>query len=535
MGSHKDNQEGVGFSGISSLLPDDPPDETAQQPIPEAGGGGSRPVASRPSANTSVSPPAFPDPSSAPQSKQPTARQRSGGGAKWVWVGIAAAIFVIWAASQSGTQPGGQSVPQPQVVQTDSSPEPSTPGQDEQANVTLAITSQPAAPELKTPPVGSGNVFSVAEIRYCLALKQRVEGAKPVVDNAYSQGQVDRFNAMVDDYNGRCHDFRYYRGALEQAQHDVAPYAKQYQAEGRQAVRGRSTDSAAARRANQPPAADAMTRAAQRALSLLGYNIGVPDGIMGPNTQAAVVSFQRANGLAETGKLDTQLINALNSATLQSDTPPPDTRTTQQPPAANDSPWPSVPGDTYLQVGQDSPSASTSRNLRTCLEGRYPSICNHSVLTVTQAVAVDAAERRANLQTCMEGRYPSICNHSLLTGTQAIDVDVAEKRANLQTCMKGQYPSICNHSLLTHTQAVDVDTAEKRANLTTCMEGRYPSICNHSLLNSAQAIDVDVAERRVNLQTCMEGRYPSICNHSLLTSQEAVEVRGAEVRSAAGG
>ena len=50
---------------------------------------------------------------------------------------------------------------------------------------------------------------------------------------------------------------------------------------------------------------------AQRALSGLGYNPGVADGVLGPRTQAAIRSFQRARGIQESGELDLQTRNSL--------------------------------------------------------------------------------------------------------------------------------------------------------------------------------------------------------------------------------
>src|SRR3546814_8629270 len=59
-----------------------------------------------------------------------------------------------------------------------------------------------------------------------------MEGAKAALNN-YSDSEVDRFNAMVADYNSRCGRFRYRSGALERARRDVEPYRGQLQAEGR--------------------------------------------------------------------------------------------------------------------------------------------------------------------------------------------------------------------------------------------------------------------------------------------------------------
>lgn len=228
MGDDKDDKEGIGFSGISSLLPDDPPDTPAQQLAPAAQSEGSQPAAVPHARGTTESVSSKP-PAPALQPTQPVRPPHSGGGAVWGWIGgIAVVVFLIWAASQSGTQPASQLASQLQAAQPASIAQPSTPAQDEQSTSTTTTTSQPTDPVLQTPPVGVGNVLSVAEIRYCLVLEQWVKAAQPAVDT-YRQDQVDRFNKMVDDYNGRCLSFQYRTGDLEQAQRDVAPYARRFQ------------------------------------------------------------------------------------------------------------------------------------------------------------------------------------------------------------------------------------------------------------------------------------------------------------------
>lgn len=48
-----------------------------------------------------------------------------------------------------------------------------------------------------------------------------------------------------------------------------------------------------------------------------------------------------------------------------------------------------------------------SDNLSTCLNGRYPSLCNRGTLTLDKQRRADEAERAANLRTCLDGRYPT--------------------------------------------------------------------------------------------------------------------------------
>ncbi|MEE9273389.1 MAG: peptidoglycan-binding protein [Robiginitomaculum sp.] len=52
----------------------------------------------------------------------------------------------------------------------------------------------------------------------------------------------------------------------------------------------------------------------QKLLSNLGYGVGAPDGTMGPKTRNAIIKFERANGLPETGHVDATLIEHLSLA-----------------------------------------------------------------------------------------------------------------------------------------------------------------------------------------------------------------------------
>lgn len=60
-------------------------------------------------------------------------------------------------------------------------------------------------------------------------------------------------------------------------------------------------------------AADATVQSVQRQLSQRGYQAGPADGIMGENTQAALLNFQRDQGLSQTGQIDQQTLAALDT------------------------------------------------------------------------------------------------------------------------------------------------------------------------------------------------------------------------------
>jgi peptidoglycan hydrolase-like protein with peptidoglycan-binding domain len=52
-------------------------------------------------------------------------------------------------------------------------------------------------------------------------------------------------------------------------------------------------------------------RQAQQALNQKGFNVGRPDGLMGPKTENVIKEFQQKQGLNATGQLDDQTLAAL--------------------------------------------------------------------------------------------------------------------------------------------------------------------------------------------------------------------------------
>jgi hypothetical protein len=90
----------------------------------------------------------------------------------------------------------------------------------------------PARPREEKPPVGRDLILEPSQIRYCLAEDIRIEAGRAAVNN-YDGTDVDRFNAVVADYNSRCSSFRYRPGGLERARADIEPYRPSIQEEGR--------------------------------------------------------------------------------------------------------------------------------------------------------------------------------------------------------------------------------------------------------------------------------------------------------------
>ncbi|MCK1895262.1 peptidoglycan-binding protein [Pseudomonas aeruginosa] len=470
--------EGKGFAGLSSLVSDvdtTPPPAAKKEPT------GAATSAERP-----ASQPAQPQPQASERQTYEEPAQPSSGssGGKWV-LGIAAVIGVLWLIGQSNkntTSPAPAYTPPAQSTAPSYSP----PAQPQ----------VPSRPQESKPPVGQDLVFSTAQIRYCLAEDIRMDGAKSAV-NSYIDSDVDRFNAMVADYNSRCGSFRYRSGALESARRDVEPYRSQLQAEGRSRfARSPSTGSLSAP-APARPAPDATVQAIQRKLNELGYEAGTADGLMGRGTRSAIIAFQRDMGLTQDGQPDGDLLALLNSASSvarNSNTARPNRDYSPEQSAAP--PSRSAPDALPPQQTQPASVSRDAKNFSVCVSGQYPSLCNYALLTPDEKVQVAAAERRVNFQTCASGNYPSLCKRSLLTPEEATQVAAAERRVNFQTCVSGNYPSLCKHSLLTSDEAIQVAAAERRVNFQTCISGQYPSLCKHSLLTPDEAARVADAERR---------------------------------------
>lgn len=509
----KKQGEGKGFAGLSSMVSDvdDVVDgapkqsqKTHSEPPPEQ----SARKSTQQTQKTATKP--------APQTYQ-TPAQPSGGssGGKWL-IGIAVVIGLIWLANQSDNNRPSRSTYSPgSSTSTAPASQPS-----------ISQPQVPSRPSESKPSVGRNNVLSIAEIRYCLAEKIRLDAAETVLNN-YSDSDVDRFNAYVNDYNSRCGEFRYRQGALESARRDVNPYSSQLQAEGRgRFVRSPATTARApvTTPSSKPsrPTPDATVLAIQRRLNELGYNAGTPDGLFGNKTRAAIQAFQRDNGIAADGVANKKLLSLLElaQAVSKSSSNSGSSRITY-----------SDRNVTQPKFQNQNEVTRDVNNYNKCIDGRYPALCNHSLLTPSEAARVDAAERRANFNKCIDGRYPALCDHSLLTQSEAAQVREAERRANLNKCIDGRYPALCDHSLLTQSEAARVGASERKANYDKCIDGRYPALCNHAMLTQSEAAKVDAAERKANFEKCIDGRYPALCDHGRLTVQEASLVRDAERRA----
>jgi peptidoglycan hydrolase-like protein with peptidoglycan-binding domain len=306
----KQQSDGKGFAGLSSMVSDVDATvaSTPKQQQREASSSSTHQSSPAARPERQVQQRATQQTNQAPE--QPSGVSSAG---KWLF-GIVAVFGVIWLANQSDNNSPSRS--------TNSSAPSST-------TVVPSSTSQPPVVQPQAPSravedqpsIGRNNVLSVAQIRYCLAEKIRLDAAESVINN-YVDSDVERFNGYVNDYNSRCGEFRYRQGTLESAGRDVEPYRSQLQAEGRSRfvssplVETRSATPAQSQipaQTPQPvrPSPDSTVLAIQQLLNGLGYDAGSVDGLFGNKTRLAILAYQRDSGLAADGLADRSLLRQL--------------------------------------------------------------------------------------------------------------------------------------------------------------------------------------------------------------------------------
>lgn len=135
------------------------------------------------------------------------------------------------------TEPTATSESPPPMPSTPPAPIASQPGiTTPPAPLAAASAASTGSPETtppteELPPVGTNNVLSAAQIAYCLAQKTRLTAAQRAI-NEYAASDIDRFNAMVDDWNSRCGSYQYEQGVRAAAIASVASFQARYEHEG---------------------------------------------------------------------------------------------------------------------------------------------------------------------------------------------------------------------------------------------------------------------------------------------------------------
>lgn len=235
----------------------------------------------------------------------------AGSAGKWI-LGVIAVIFVIWLIGNRGQSNKTPSYrpPSPSQVHNDPQSKPAPAVQTPSA-------AQSSGLQYTKPPVGTGKLLSVPEIRWCVRESIRIEAMMGIVD---TKEDIDEFNRIVNDYKNRCSRYRCRQGAKQLAERDVEAYRSQIIAEAVRGAKqlGRSyqpsypsvlPDAATSSSPKNP--SDQDTKEVQTLLKERGYDPGPIDGLYGSRTERAIKAFQKDFGLEEDVKINEELINLL--------------------------------------------------------------------------------------------------------------------------------------------------------------------------------------------------------------------------------
>lgn len=466
MTGENDNRkkEAKGFAGLSDLVPDidaTPPPVARSEPGVVAGG------MPPPTKAASSPPPVKPPNQNRPRPVAPPPSSDSSAG-KWV-LGIALVFGVLWLIGQADKKPSSRSA--------------GTPG---------AATQAPTRPEESKPPIGQDLVFSTAQIRYCLAEDIRMDAAKSVLNN-YSDADVDQFNAMVSDYNSRCGSFRYRSGALESARRDIEPYRSQLQTEGRSRFARSLPSTSLPASAPSRPAPDATVLAIQQKLNELGYDAGTVDGLMGRGTRSAILAFQRANRLPQTGVASADLLLKLQQAPPRSVASPTELR---QP----------------IELSQLSPEEKSSLESACSTDKHLNGPSAYRACVERQLAALEAGVRRPSLGNLSRAEQQSI--ESACSSDKYLNGPAAYNR-----CLQSQLASMSaagshrpNLSGLSRDELQSIESV--------CSSDKYlngPAAYNRCLENQSAALSqqgggpdlsgLSSADRRAVESACSSDKY----------------------------
>ncbi len=303
MAEGEDQEKGdpkKGFAGLSSMVSD--VDSTVSQPARE-----SKPAPRAASAPAPAERARSTDDQAPDRPVYQAPAQSSGGSSTGKWLlGIGVVAGLLWLVSQSGDK---ASSPTPAFTPSSDSSSVASPSPGWQP--APSPTPAPSRPSEERPPVGTNNVLTSAQLRYCVAEKIRLDAAEGAISN-YNETHIDRFNEMVADYNGRCGQFRYRSGALEGARAEVERFRGALEADGRaRFVRAKAVPTQDLTFVPVEPAPDPTVKAIQERLNELGYDAGPADGLMGGKTRTAIVAFQKESNVPQNGSASAALLQAL--------------------------------------------------------------------------------------------------------------------------------------------------------------------------------------------------------------------------------
>lgn len=141
---------------------------------------------------------------------------------KWLWILGSVIVGIVWLSSSSPEPNNRSESSGARYSATSSAPL--------VVNDTRVATST-AQLEEERPPEGRNNILTYAQLKYCGAEDIRLGAAERAM-NANSAGDVERYNAMITDYNSRCGQYRYRANDRASARAAVETRRKQLEAQG---------------------------------------------------------------------------------------------------------------------------------------------------------------------------------------------------------------------------------------------------------------------------------------------------------------
>ena len=205
--SPPNDKKGKGFAGLDSMVSDVSKDvNSAERPATVASKASGEAAAN--SSPTAGREPAPQDPTQAVPPPSGTSGKAAAG---WA-IGALVTLCLIIAVGSTGNKTSSTPSPTYSTPGTPSNP-PATPAAP-------AATLDEVQSDIEKPRVGSDNVLNIKEIRYCQIQKVRMEAIEFILNNR-NNGEIDRFNALVSDYNSRCGEFRYRGDDLQRIQQEV--------------------------------------------------------------------------------------------------------------------------------------------------------------------------------------------------------------------------------------------------------------------------------------------------------------------------
>ena len=231
-------------------------------------------------------------------------KDTGGSAAKWIW-GVICLGIVLWLLSEQN-----QKSPPPSYDPPSSSENISYPQNSLDPTASNPSSSQMAEITYTKPSVGTDNVLSEPQIRWCLREGIRIDAMRNVI---YTSEGIDEFNRIVDDYNRRCSSFRYYQDSYSRAERDVEASRSQIISKAIQEAKQLEQSIESTLSAPYTPSAQYI-REAQQLLTNLGYDPGPIDGIYGRRTANAVEAFQHDIGITQDAQIDQNLLNMLRKA-----------------------------------------------------------------------------------------------------------------------------------------------------------------------------------------------------------------------------